>query len=236
MRHHRFVSKNLCRLFKSAENIQQNVTMLHCAFDCSGIPPANEERLCDVYETYVLCVCVFVWFVCIALQVRNNVAVRMPPHKYCHRHKTKSNVNICTLKSAEKKSSDRLVLQKLEHWRRTLVLLLLILFVLFCWRSVEKDTANLCVVCVYERNSDRYFRSTSCPFATINIFALRICLQFFLYFQWNSTRFCDNWIFVVVSVVLFFAYSPFLFVLRLQNGISPVEIRMFFVCGFSDHT
>lgn len=139
-------------MFKSAEYIQRHTHALTTEhYIVALIAPEfllrmKRETLWCVRNICVLCVhCTHAHTQ--FKQVRNNVSVRMPPHKYCHRHKTKSNVNICTLKSAGKKTSrDRLVLQKLEHWRRTLVLLLLILFVLFC--SAHGKFVRCVSVCV----------------------------------------------------------------------------------------
>lgn len=121
-----------------------------------------------------------------------------------------------------------LVLQKLEHWRRTLVFCCWFLL-FFCWLYKKKFVLSrhrewqMYVLCV----NDWYFRSTSWPFATINIFAQRICLQFFRYFQWNSTQFCDNWTFVVVSCRSFIHSVYSFWVCR----ISPL-IRCYFFCAF----
>lgn len=164
----------------------KNITLLHCTFDCSEILLANEDSKCMKHKStnaqmqYAQRTQI--------KPVRNNVFRSECHHKYCHRHKTKSNVNICTLKIGNKSSNDlfyrnlnidgelqfsdsvdSFFLLTVEKKKSSLLY--------FSFSSPR--TANLCVLCV----NDWYFRSTSCPFATINIFALRICLQFFLYFQ-----------------------------------------------------
>lgn len=85
MRHHRFVSKNILECLK-VPNIHwpKNYIqlLLHCTVDYSGIP-ANEDSHTHTHTSKY-----------------NTMFQSECHHKYC-RHKTKSNVNICTLKSAK---------------------------------------------------------------------------------------------------------------------------------------
>lgn len=142
-------------MFKSAEYIQRHTHALTTEhYIVALIAPEfllrmKRETLWCVRNICVLCVhCTHAHTQ--FKQVRNNVSVRMPPHKYCHRHKTKSNVNICTLKSAEKKRA------AIDLFYRNLNIDGELWF-FYCWFfsfcSVLR-TANLCVVwvCVYERS------------------------------------------------------------------------------------